>query len=125
MTTAKKGTFAAIRSDPIPNPVLITRATKAPWPPPSASRMSTPAAASSPRATGSIVSANFESGLIVMSARANVLSAPFGRFSVTSSLTASPYSAYPAPPMTRHVANTIAYVASSIGSYSSGVSMLA
>ena len=124
MTTAKKGTFAAIRSDPIPNPVLITRATKGPSPP-SASRMSTPAAASSPRATGSIVSANFESGLIVMSARANVLSAPFGRFSVTSSLTESPYSAYPAPPMTRHVANTIAYVASSIGSYSSGVSMLA
>ena len=47
-----------------------------------------------------------------------------GKFSVTSSLTASPYIAYPAAPITAHVKPTIAYVRSSIGSYYSGLAML-
>ena len=60
--------------------------------------------------TGSIVNANLLNRFTVISASAIVDATPAGRFSVTSSMTWSPYSAYPALPMTRHVSPTMTYV---------------
>eukprot|EP00230_Micromonas_polaris_P003008 CAMPEP_0119225854 /NCGR_PEP_ID=MMETSP1327-20130426/34376_1 /TAXON_ID=38833 /ORGANISM="Micromonas pusilla, Strain RCC2306" /LENGTH=137 /DNA_ID=CAMNT_0007224135 /DNA_START=261 /DNA_END=674 /DNA_ORIENTATION=- len=136
MTIAKNGTFAAMSSALAPRPVRSTRAFSGPLGSTTNSAsasadeavspplMSMPSFSSSPRATGSIVRANLESGFTAMSASATVLAMPFGRFKVTSSFTPSPYREYPAAPITAHVIPTMTYVLSSICSYSSGFSML-
>ena len=142
MNTAKNGTFAAVNNAPAPRPVLTALAFNAS---PPLFPMSIPAAFSNPRDTGSMVSANLLNGFTVTRPSARVLAAPAGKFSVTSSATASPYKPYPvnrhdvsryclirslikmnspAPPMSRHVSPTIAYVLFSIPSYSSGCAML-
>ena len=99
MNTAKNGTFAAVNNAPAPRPVPTALAFNAS---PPLFPMSIPAAFSNPRDTGSMVNANLLNGFTVTRPSARVLAAPAGKFSVTSSATASPYKPYPVNETRRH-----------------------